>query len=326
MRKPILFFLVLLIFSCDDGDLQIETIDFDSVSIQSCTDDPNGVDEVVFFKINQEEALLLDLQANLLENETSVDGSITSSFPSSSQLIYRLFSDNVSTNYFCDAIPALSPLVVNEFNAIGGEIVIETTVSAVTSAIKTYQHAFSITDLSLVNDDMERLTDESTLNYGTYNTTTESSVSLIFSNYDAINTLACDTPPVAGQISLYKLINDEFIRLDIPAALLANEATITPRTGILGTEATFTNGIIEGIVTADMLCSSSIEEDLLVNEFISSEGELSITTVENAPDADGIVSFTHTINLNTFKLRDVDADLVLDEIANYTFGTFTTTN
>ncbi len=62
------FFLALCslaLFACSDGDLQIETIDFDSVSLQYCTA-PVTTSKNILFKINDNEALILELQSGVL--------------------------------------------------------------------------------------------------------------------------------------------------------------------------------------------------------------------------------------------------------------------
>ena len=66
MRKS--FFWILcagMFFSCSDGDLQIETIDFDSAAIQFCTA-PQTNAKNILFKINESEALILELQSGVL--------------------------------------------------------------------------------------------------------------------------------------------------------------------------------------------------------------------------------------------------------------------
>ena len=108
------YFLILcslsLLFACSDGDLQIETIDFNSItSVQSC-DSPVTTGSTVFFKLNDKEALILELQSGILKNEASTNTQ-TSTVPSQSKLIYRVFSDQVGSSYFCNTIPTTEPLV-----------------------------------------------------------------------------------------------------------------------------------------------------------------------------------------------------------------------
>src|SRR6056297_569270 len=99
MKKSLLFGLLTVLFSCDDGELQIERVDFEAVDVTSCGKVEDPTETTFFFKIDQDEALLLNLAGGLIANETSTPGSKTSTIPSASKLIYRLFSDNVSQAY-----------------------------------------------------------------------------------------------------------------------------------------------------------------------------------------------------------------------------------
>ncbi|MGB5238665.1 MAG: hypothetical protein WBN59_13620 [Flavobacteriaceae bacterium] len=65
-RSPLLLFLIFLV-SCNDGDLQIETIDFNSADIQFC-ESVTDVNSTFFFKLNPTESLILELQSGILKN------------------------------------------------------------------------------------------------------------------------------------------------------------------------------------------------------------------------------------------------------------------
>ena len=99
MKKNIFLLFSLIILSCSDGDLTIETLDFDSVSIQNCETATTATE--IFFKINSTEALILDLESGVLDNGNSVTDTVTteSSISSQSQLTYRIFSENVSSRF-----------------------------------------------------------------------------------------------------------------------------------------------------------------------------------------------------------------------------------
>lgn len=156
MRKlslPIL--LMFILSSCSDGDLQIETIDFDSVSPESC-DDLQAATSNLLFKINDDEALILDLQSGALNNGV-VGETITteSTVPSQSSITYRIFSEDVSNNYFCDEIPPVTPTVVQEIEAEDGTVIIETTADADNT---NFVHTISLSGISFVTTSGERIT------------------------------------------------------------------------------------------------------------------------------------------------------------------------
>ena len=72
MKKYLLISCLLLFIGCDDGDLQIETVDFDSIeTIQTCGSVSPTASNVLF-KINSDEALILTLPTGLLKNEVTM--------------------------------------------------------------------------------------------------------------------------------------------------------------------------------------------------------------------------------------------------------------
>lgn len=161
--------MVLLMFSCNDGDLQIETIDFDSEDIQFCDPIPE-ISSTIFFKINSKNTLILELQDGILQNEDS-GGEIISPVPGSSKITYRTFTEDVSKSYFCDDIPPASPTVLEEINAEGGSVFVTTVRSVVDTTL--YEHTIEFSGISLINSKGERITDLSINNFGTITTSQE---------------------------------------------------------------------------------------------------------------------------------------------------------
>ncbi|PIB30022.1 hypothetical protein BFP77_05225 [Maribacter sp. 4U21] len=165
MKKYLLFAIALIQFSCNDGDLQIETVDFDSIeTVQFCETVVVNAENLLF-KINGDEALIIELPSNLLKNEiTTTD--ITSQVPSATQITYRIFSDNVSNNYFCDAIPPLTPSVIEEIGAQDGQIFITT----VAGEGDTFVHTIRLSGISFVAENGSRITNLEINEFGTVTT------------------------------------------------------------------------------------------------------------------------------------------------------------
>ena len=156
----VLFFFLL---ACDDGDLQITAIDFDAASVQYC-DNTLTESTTFFFKLNSEEALVLELQSGLLKSEETTEP-ISSSIPGESQVTYRTFSDAISSDYFCDNIPPSTPDVILDVSAAAGEVLINTVRNEADTTL--FDHTLSIQNLSLITDDGERITDLTTIEFGT---------------------------------------------------------------------------------------------------------------------------------------------------------------
>ena len=163
MKKLYILITGLLCFSCSDGDLQIETLDFDSVVIQNCDELTTATE--VLFKIDGDEALILDLQTSLLQNEVSTT-TIESTISSQSRLIYRVFSANVSTSYFCDDFPPSEPNVTEEIEAESGTVLITTT----SADNITFTHTIQLQDIILRNSSGESIIDLTINDFGTIET------------------------------------------------------------------------------------------------------------------------------------------------------------
>ena len=168
MKKYLLIGCSILFFGCNDGDLQIETVDFDSIdTIESCND-ISPTTENVLFKINDDEALILNLPSELLKNEVSTT-EIESLVPGSSQITYRIFSETVSSSYFCDSPPPLTPTVLEEIEAEGGSIIVTTVeVDSV-----TFSHTIQLSGITFLNENGSRITDLQINEFGTVTTSIE---------------------------------------------------------------------------------------------------------------------------------------------------------
>ncbi len=153
-----------MLYGCNDGDLQIETLDFDSFDIQNCEAVEVTIENVLF-KINSDEALILELPANLLVNEV---GTVTSTVSESgpSKITYRIFSDVVTNAYFCSAVPLTEPQVIEEIPALSGDISIMTT----TTDSLTFSHEITFNEISLVTATNNRITDLTINDFGTVTT------------------------------------------------------------------------------------------------------------------------------------------------------------
>lgn len=162
------FLLCLALCSCDDGDLTIETIDFDDIAIDYC-DTTVSTNTTLFFKINGNEALILTLASGTLKNVAS-DGEVEYPISSSTTLTYRDFSDDVTSTYFCNLIPATEPTVVEEIEAESGSVLITTT-AVVDGDTTTYEHTIRLSGITFINaSNNQRITDLSINDFGTVTT------------------------------------------------------------------------------------------------------------------------------------------------------------
>lgn len=153
MKRWLWLSIVVLLWNCDDGDLEIKEIVFDEVVLSSCTAD---LETTVFFKLKEDESLILVLQGGILQN---MEGVLFSDIPSQSKFYYRFFDSTVSSDYFCDEIPPPTPLVEKEIEATGGTLVITTVEEILEDLTSVYHHTFTIENLILTNENGEQLVD-----------------------------------------------------------------------------------------------------------------------------------------------------------------------
>ncbi|NND15556.1 MAG: hypothetical protein HKN89_04460 [Eudoraea sp.] len=166
MKKWLGISLLITLFSCNDGNLEISVIDFDDTSIQFC-DAQVSTTSTLFFKLNSEEALILELQSGLLSNEETIEDT-SSSIPSQSTVTYRTFDGSVSSDYFCSNIPPVSPNVLEDILAENGQVLISTLRNETDTTL--FEHTISLQNLSLINEKGERITDLTTIEFGTITT------------------------------------------------------------------------------------------------------------------------------------------------------------
>lgn len=161
----------LLLSSCDDGAIVLQSFNFSSAAIQKCSD------KDVLFKINKEELLLLDIPATYFPNEVTPAGQprmVTIS--STNKVLYRKYSGNASNSTICSDIPPASPTVLNEWTAAsGGTIQIITTAVTTTDPITNvttttgYNHQIKFINIQFVGNNNSFVFDEYL--FGTYSKT-----------------------------------------------------------------------------------------------------------------------------------------------------------
>ena len=112
---------IFMLQACDDGDITLESFNFDEQIVRECTDNN------LIFKINNDELLLINIPESSFANVETPDGSPrVVNISSTNQIIYRIYSDNVNANNICSVIPPATPVVKKEWNATGGTIEIIT--------------------------------------------------------------------------------------------------------------------------------------------------------------------------------------------------------
>jgi len=122
MKKVFLFFIVIVSFSCDDGNLDIPEFNFSSIDVDDCGD-------VVLFKINENETLVIEIDPRLSSDEDTFltfnwdNKAFSVTEGGTNRITYRTLAEKPTANYFCQNIPPTSPAVLTEWTGTGNVLV-----------------------------------------------------------------------------------------------------------------------------------------------------------------------------------------------------------
>jgi len=148
MKKYFVFFLMVSSFwSCNDGNFDVPLFEF--------TEDVYDCGEYILYKTSSDkiESMVLTLTNGELGTDV---GEKTFSISSSREIIYRIFDSGIDNNYFCQAVPPITPTVIKEVIAETGEITIVTSEILKNEEVIGYNYEITITDL-LFLDNSDRI-------------------------------------------------------------------------------------------------------------------------------------------------------------------------
>jgi hypothetical protein len=135
MKNILLLMIILLLASCDDGDIITTDLDFQDTDLQACAIITNGTTfNHTFYKLGNgnNEGLVLTLSTpdNIVE-AIATSGIFYGPYAINSTNIFefRKFSGEPNANYFCSAIPPSFPGINEVFAATSGTFTIETNIA-----------------------------------------------------------------------------------------------------------------------------------------------------------------------------------------------------
>ena len=325
------FFMLLVLAlgfaGCDDGDLEQVSFEFDDTDARACN---TGENDFFIFKTTDKRALMVVLDESLFPNEVSADNTTTpiTINNTSVKLIYRVYASAITDATVCSDIPASDPVVTEEYVAVAGQILINTTAIKTEVAedgstkITYYLHTLSFNDVTFdLGEGNQR---NESLPQITYQTTAPTfqlfSANIEISNCEGDNSF------------LFKSNNEQSLILNLSdataAALFSAEAG--PKTQLFDAENTLTYRFYDttptfNIVTEGYLCTSPTPEFPVVNNTWTAapgvanvSGIIEVTTL---PADDG---FTHTITLRNVRMTKESLSFQLP--TDYFFGEFETPN
>ncbi|REG99785.1 hypothetical protein C8P67_104422 [Flavobacterium aquicola] len=306
---------VIAFSSCDDGDLIVETINFDQVTTSSCS--ANNL----LFKMKESEILILNIPKNSFdENATPPDNPKELVINTTNQVVYNFYDGKVATNNVCDLIPPSSPNVETQWKASDG--IIEITTVAVKTTVDENNNSTKITGykntivFKNITFTKENGTEQfyKTFSFGDY----LQSITPLKLDFKQVLSACPETDDVTRYV--YKTSDsDESISLNIDKKLLKNEDTPEgkPRIGNIGIDINkLVYRFYGGFVDNTYFCKDEDPaEPEIKEEWLGAGGTVEVTTVTVGND------FKHTIVLKNVNLEKGNNSFSLGKI--YQLGSLT---
>jgi hypothetical protein len=177
MKKLWLLFVLVFAFGCDDGDLPLEELDFESTADVAACDEVAGL--TLLFKIDSAEALILEIPNTLIVNTVTEDEAPREEDLTSTSVnaFYRGFNTTVTSDYFCSELPPSDILVNLEYTADNGIIKVVTTAATFDTVdptlVTNYKHEITFENIVFSNDAGESIIYEGVFDYGSITTPAE---------------------------------------------------------------------------------------------------------------------------------------------------------
>jgi len=309
--------LLLLITSCDDGDLTVDVIDFSEVTAQKCS-----LKDVIY-KIKDSEMLILEIPSTttFTENETLEGAPISLQINATNKVTYRKYDGTVTANNICPTVPEGNPNVTEQWQASSGTIEITAiavkSTDATTNATKITGYRYYIVFKDITFEKPSGPQTYETFIFGNYSTT----VSALAFGFDEL----VDKSTCSSDNRIFNFSASEAFILDVAdfSTLFANEVTTTPRKALISSSNKLSYRLYSNAITNAYFCNATppVSPSLLqqwdaVNGIEATSGiiEVSTTTLGNG--------FQHTIHLKRVSLKKGNSSFMLGD--DYVFGSFVT--
>ena len=314
-RLLALFLLGFVINACDDGDLEVENIDFTEVTATKCSS------KDVVYKIKDSEMLLIEIPAETFANDQTAEGTpISIPITGTVKVKYRQYNGNISADNICPTIPDANPSLQEEWNAIAGTIQITTTAikstNQTTGATRITGYRHYIVFKNITFEKPNGVQTYETYVFGNYNTTA-TQLPLGFS--ENAQKSSCDN-------RVFNISGSELLTLNTAnyATLFENTVTTTPRTALINTSNTLSYKLYNGAVNDAFLCSTSPPDfPAVTQEWTAVAGVENVSgIIEVTTNTDGLggVGFRHIVRLKKVTLKKGNSDFYLGD--DYLLGSF----
>ena len=303
--------VVFTFSACDDGDLVVETIDFDEVQTSTCPDND------LLFKLKESESLILNIPADKFVQDETVDP-IKINIDPTNQVVYNFYDGKVGSEKICNLLDPGKPNINTQWNAASGVIEITTEVQKSVNETEKSTRITGYKNTIVFKNITFKKEDNTTQFYDVFS----------FGDYvQTITPLPLKFPKLLLQCAnngmIYTSNETESLTLIIDPKLIINEDTPEnkPRTGVIGTLNKLVYRYYEnGVLQPTYFCQEtdpilpSVKEEWLGEE----GGVIEVTTTTSGPN-----SFKHSIVLKNVSLTKGNSDFQLG--SNYIYGELSTT-
>ena len=162
MKRVFLFLFLMLGLSCNDGNFDISSFEFEE-EVTIC-----GSKKYTLYRLStegQREALIVTLTDVQIRKDEDIVLPVPVTLSGEYTVTYRLFDDKVTDNYFCASVPPVAPTVLEDWRGVSGAIFVENQPIYDTDGetITGWRHYIVLVDVVLKVDDQEIKLDETYL-------------------------------------------------------------------------------------------------------------------------------------------------------------------
>jgi hypothetical protein len=165
MRR-IVYLLFLLMISCNDGNLDIASFEFE--------EEVNVCGEYTLYRLStngHKETLMVTLTTKEIRNDLDLVLPVQVTEEGKYTVTDRVFEEEVSDNYFCASVPPVEPKVLKDWRGVSGTILVQNNPifddDGVT--ITAWEHIIVLNDVVLKSGD-ESLIFNDTFAFGIFKT------------------------------------------------------------------------------------------------------------------------------------------------------------
>lgn len=301
-----LFSILFLINACDDGDVAVQDISFESATGAICGN--------LAFKIKDNEVLIInfkDITKSLINDQTKLKVPILSNIPENS-ITYRAYSGVPTAANFCGALSPAAPFVIEEWTATGGTIEITSTISKTTSTATTgntnaetidgYNQLIILRNVTFKKPNGEQFYEE--LRFGNLKL---DFVKLDFTVFNLQDLEKCTT---SGNKNLTaKNGISSLISFDNVTNLIQNTVTTTPRIATISVTNNLYYRVFDNLNLSTYNCALTYAatDTSVKQEWKASTGIVEVTTTQTG------AQFIHNVVLKGVKFKQGNSEFYLGD-------------